>query len=41
MHTVKALPANTITGSNHGYRISSNSDYNIWGNNSYIHGAGV
>jgi hypothetical protein len=39
MNIVKALPANTTTGSNHG--ISSNSDYYIWDNNSYIHGAGV
>jgi hypothetical protein len=36
MNTAKALPANIIIGSNHGYRISSNSNYSIWGNNSNV-----
>jgi hypothetical protein len=41
MNIVKVQPANTIIGSNHGHRISSNSNYNIWGNNSSVYGAGV
>ena len=39
MNIAKALPADTITGSNHG--ISGNSNYNIWGNNSSLYGRGV
>ena len=39
MNIVKVLPANTITGSDHG--ISGNSNYNIWGNNSDVYGRGV
>ena len=41
MNIAKVLPADTIIGSNHGHRISGNSDYNIWGDNSYIHGRGI
>ena len=41
MNIAKALPADTITGSDHGHRISGNSNYNIWCNTSYIHGRGV
>jgi hypothetical protein len=39
MNIDKARPANTIIGNNHG--IGSNSNYNIWGNNSCVHVAGV
>jgi hypothetical protein len=39
MNIVKALPADIITGSDHG--TSSNSNYNIWGNNSCVYGTGV
>jgi hypothetical protein len=39
MNIAKALPADTITGSNHG--ISGNSNYNIWDDNSCIYGRGV
>ena len=38
MNIVKALLADTTTGSNHG--TSSNSDYRIWCNNSNLHGRG-
>jgi hypothetical protein len=41
MNIVKALLADTIIGSNHGHRISSNSNYNIWGDNSSVLGTGV
>ena len=41
MNIVKALPADTIIGSNHGHRISGNSNYNIWSNNSNVYGPGV
>jgi len=41
MHIVKARLADTIIGSNHEHRISGNSNYTIWGNNSYIHGRGI
>ena len=41
MNIVKVQPADTVIGSNHGHRISGNSNYNIWYNNSYIHDAGV
>jgi hypothetical protein len=41
MNIVKALPADTITGSNHGHGISSNSNYSIWYNNSSVYGTGV
>jgi hypothetical protein len=41
MNIVKALPVNTIIGSNHGIRISSNSNYIIWNNNSSVYGTGV
>jgi hypothetical protein len=39
MNIVKALPADTIIGNNHG--IGSNSNYIIWGNNFCVHGRGV
>ena len=41
MNIAKALPADTIIGSNRGHRISGNSNYNIWGNNSCVHVSGV
>jgi hypothetical protein len=41
MNIAKAPPANTIIGNNHGHRISSNSNYIIWDNNSCISGSGV
>jgi len=41
MNIVKALPADTIIGSNHGHGISGNSDYRVWYNNSCIFGTGV
>jgi len=41
MNIVKARPANTIIGSNHGHRISSNPNHTFWGNNSSVHGTGV
>ena len=40
MNIAKALPANIIIGNNHGHRISGNSNYSIWGNNSSVHGTG-
>jgi hypothetical protein len=39
MNIVKALPADTIIGNDHG--IGSNSNYIIWGNNFCVHGRGV
>jgi hypothetical protein len=39
MNIVKALLADTTTGSNHG--ISSNSNYTIWGDNFCVYGRGV
>jgi hypothetical protein len=41
MNIVKVPPADTIIGSNYGHRISSNSNYNIWGNNSNVYDPGV
>jgi len=41
MNIAKALPANTIIGSDHGHRIGSNPNYCIWDNNSDVHGTGV
>ena len=41
MNIAKALLANTIIGNNHGHRISSNSNYRIWDNNSSVYGPGV
>jgi hypothetical protein len=39
MNIVKVLPANTTIGNNYG--IGSNSNYDIWSNNSSVYGAGV
>jgi hypothetical protein len=41
MNIAKALPADTTTGSNHEHRISGNSNYSVWYNNSSVYGTGV
>jgi len=41
MNIAKVPPANTIIGSNYGHRISGNSNYNIWNNNSNVYVSGV